>query len=122
MLGRIRVPAASEGHEYYGDPHASARLVVDLGHVVVDLVHANAKKVYEHQLDDRPHALHGRSDPGPDEGRLRYRRVHDSVGTEPFEQAGRRAEDAAQASDVLAHEEDRVVALHLLRDALDEGT
>ena len=48
--------------------------------------------------------------PGADEGRLRQRRVADALGSELVEQALAHAEAAAVPSDVLAHEEDTVVA------------
>jgi hypothetical protein len=89
--------------------------------VVVDLVHADAEEVDEHQLDDGPHALDGRADAQADERGLGDRRVDDPGRAEPVQQPGGGAEDAAVRADVLAEVDHRLVAFHLGGDAVDHG-
>ncbi len=121
VLGSVGVPAADGRGQDHGDLDVAAGLVVDLGHVVVDLVEADAEEVGEHQLDDGTHALGRRADAEADEGRLRDRRVEDPIRPEPVEQPGRGAEDPAVGADVLAEIDDGRITLHLLGDGLDHG-
>ena len=85
--------------------------------VVEDLVEGEQAEVDRHDLDDGPHAAQRGADAGADERRLRQRRVADALRAELLEQAEADAEAAAVAADVLAHEEDAVVAAQGLADA-----
>ena len=58
--------------------------------------------------------------PGTDEARLRQRGVPDALRSELLEQAERDAEAAPVRADVLAHQEDAVVALHGLAHRLTD--
>src|SRR5665647_1345302 len=106
MLRTVGVPTAGRRHEHHGHTHVTARLVVDLGHVVVDLVHADAEEVGEHELDDGSHALHGRADAKADEGGLREGRVQHTLGAEAVDEPGGGGEDAAVRTDVFAYHKD----------------
>ena len=64
-------------------------------------------------LADRPPAGHGEADGGAEDPGLRERRVDAAVGPEAIEEPGGRPEDASGAPDVLAHDHDALVALHL---------
>ena len=57
----------------------AAEHVAKLRGLVVDLVHANADEVGEHDLRDRPQTGQCRACPGADDGRLRDRRIDDAV-------------------------------------------
>ena len=78
--------------------------------VVHDLVEGEQAEVDRHDLDDGAHPAQRGADAGSDEGRLRQRRVADPLGPELLEQAQADRVAAAVAPDVLAHEEDSVVA------------
>ncbi len=71
-----------------------------------------AERVVLH-LADRPPAGHAQPDRGAEDARLGERRVDAAVGAEPFLEACRGPEHAAQPPDVLAHDHDRAIALHL---------
>ena len=76
------------------------------------LVQADTEEVQVHDLDDRPHPGHGRTDTEPDDRRLGDRRVPDPV-PEAVAQAAGQAEDVAAFTDVDAGEEDPLVRLQL---------
>ena len=80
------------------------------GGVVQDLVEREQAEVDRHDLDDRPHPAERGADAGADERRLRQRRVADPLRAELLQQAEADREAAAVAADVLAHEEDPLVA------------
>ena len=105
----------------------AAEHVLELGRLVEDLVEADAHEVDEHQLGDRAQAGGGGADGGADEAALGDRRVQHAVaaelGHQPLGDAERAAPGvllagrAQAAGDVLAHDDDAVVALHLLARA-----
>src|SRR5213076_1302826 len=72
-------------------------------------------------LDDRSEPGDRRADAGADERRLRDRRVAHTVLAEALAEPAGHAEDAADQTDVLAHDEDTLVALHLAVERLVEG-
>src|SRR4029077_13082548 len=78
------------------------------------------REVPRHELDDRPEADHGRPDPHAREPRLGDRRVDDALLAEAREHPFRHLVRAVVVPDLLAHEEDRLVALHLLAHRLAE--
>ena len=77
------------------------------------LVEARVAEGVVLHLAHRPQAGHAEPDRGAEDPGLRERRVDAAVGAEAVAQAGRRAEDAAGAPDVLAHDQHVVVALQL---------
>ena len=83
-----------------------------LGRLVEQLVQADAEEVEVHDLDDRAHARHGRSDGEPDDRRLRDGGVADPVA-EAFAQAAGEPEHVAALAHVDAGDEHAVVALEL---------
>ena len=117
---RVGVAAADRGGEHHRHLDVAAGLEVDLGHVVVDLVQADADEVDEHQLDDRaasprpprrwPSPMNAVSEIG-----VSITRAGPNRSSRPV--VG--AEDAAVRADVLAEVDHRRVALHLERDRLD---
>ena len=74
-----------------------------------------------HELDDRPQPHHRRADAEPGEAGLADRRVDDALGAELLEHALADLVGAVVLGDFLAHEEDVLVALHLLGHRLAEG-
>jgi hypothetical protein len=93
--------------------------------VADELVEAGVAEGLVLHLAHRAPARHGQADRGPEDAGLRERRVDAPVGAEAVEEAGSRTKDAARATDVLAHDHDASVALHLhvegVIDGLDEG-
>ena len=86
-----------------------------------DLADAGPDEVGELYLRDGPHALHCRPQGDAGDGRLGQRGVDDPLFAEGVEEAVCREEDAAPGRDVLAHDEDRGVAGHLLPHGLAHG-
>ena len=78
-----------------------------------DLVDRQTGEVDVHQLDDRPQAGERGADARADDPELADRRLADALGPELGEQAGGHLERAAVLGDVLAHDQDPRVALHL---------
>ena len=93
-----------------------ARHVAVLRRLVDDLLHRERQEVLVHDLDDRAHALHRRADAGADDRHLGDRRVADALGAELVEHPLRDAHRAAHLGDVLAHDEDVLVARASPRD------
>ena len=129
-LDRLRVvqravdPAAVRRADGHRDAEAVVRAVAHprrLGH---ELVERREDEVRELDLGDRAKAVHRRADRGADDHRLGQRRVDDAIVAELGPQAVRGEEDAALLPDVLAEQDDRRVAPHLLghrvADGLDE--
>ena len=117
MLGRVAVTAANGRGHHHRQLDVAARHISVLGQMVVDLVHAHAKKVDKHQLHNGPQARRRRPGGGTNKRGLRDRRVHDAVWAKLVEQATRGAKNTAIGANVLAHDKDIGVARHLLGNA-----
>ena len=89
-----------------------------LGH---DLVERREDEVGELDLGDRPQAVDRGADRGADDHRLGQRRVDDAVVAELGPQAVGGQEHAALLADVLAQDDDRLVAAHLVGERLADG-
>ena len=108
---RGELAPGSGGHpDHQRNVELSARHVLQRRRVVEDLVECEQAEVDGHDLDDRPHAAQRGADPGADERRLRQRRVAHALGAELLEQPLAHREAAAVPTDILAHEEDAVIA------------
>ena len=79
------------------------------------------REVDGHELDDRAQAGHRRADARADDRVLGDRRVADALLAELVEQSLGHLEGALEDADVLAHDEDALVAPHLLRERRDEN-
>ncbi len=126
-LGVIQGPvdaAAIRSADRHRDAIAVVAPVAHPGRLGDDLVEGREDEVGELDLTDRPEAVDRRPDRGPDDHRLRQRRVDDPVRPELRPQPVGREEDAALLADVLAQDDDRFVPPHLLgqrvADRLDE--
>ena len=86
-----------------------------------DLVVRLRAEARELDLGDRHHARNREADARADDRRLRDRRVEHSGLTEPVEQTVGDPEDAAVVPDVLAEQDDAVVACHLVRHRVADG-
>jgi hypothetical protein len=75
---------------------------------------ATRMKLIGHDLDDRPQAHHGRADAGADEALLARSASRARACGRTSPQAGGDLVGALEAADLLAHEEDAVVAVELL--------
>ena len=81
--------------------------------VADELVEAGVAEGLVLHLADRPPPGHGEADRGAEDPGLGERRVDAAVGPEAVEEPGGRPEDPAGPADVLAHDHDALVALHL---------
>ena len=113
-LQRRAVRAAEDDR----DVELAARHVEHLRRGVHDLVEREQREVPRHELDDRPQPDHRRADADAGEAELGDRRVDDAHLAELLEQPLRDLVGALVDGDFLAHEEDAVVALHLLAQRL----
>ena len=71
-----------------------------------------------HEFNDRPEPHHGSADTDAGEPQLGDRGIHHPIGSEFIEQPTADLVRALIDPDLLTHEEDRVVPLHLLPESL----
>ena len=109
-------PRAALGPEDHRHGGLSAEHVAELRGLVADLVHGDGHEVHVHDLGHGPVAAHGRADRGAGDGRLGDGRVADALRAELVVEPARRAVGAAVDPDVLAHDEDALIANHLLAE------
>ena len=125
VLRRQLVARAAWHADHHRHLGLAAEHVADLRRVVDDLVVGDEREVDRHHLDHRSQAEHRRADGGADDDLFGDGRVDHALGAELVEQAVGDAIRAAELADVLADQEDGVVALHLLaqrfakRDAVE---
>src|SRR5581483_11872907 len=118
-LERLRVlrGVATAGAALRAHDHRYARLPAEheavLRGLMHELVHREAREVDVHELDDRPQAGERRADRRPDDAELADRRLADAGRPEGVEQSRRHLERPAVLGDVLAHDDDARIALHL---------
>src|SRR5262249_30654492 len=98
----------------------SIRHVAQLGGVVDELIVGSEGEVPGHELDDRPQPDHRGADADAGEAGLRDRRVDHPALAEPLQHALGSPVGAVIVADLLTHQEDGVVALHLLAHGLAE--
>ena len=109
-----RADAAAVRHaDRERERHPPARPPAVAADVVDELVERRIAEGVVLHLADGPPAGHAQADGGAEDPRLRERRVDAAVGAEALLEPGRRAEDAAEPPDVLAHDQHGRVALHL---------
>ena len=118
VLCGVGVAPADSGGQHHGHLHRAAGLEVDLRHVVVDLVEADAHEVREHQLGDGSHPFGRSTDGEPDERGLGDRRVDDALRPELLQQPAGGSEDPPVRPDILTQVEDLGIHGHLGGDAL----
>ncbi len=102
-------------------PHLAAEHRADLGRVVDDLVHGDEQEVEGHDLDDGALAEHRGADTRADEALLGDRGVAHAVGPEFVKQARGDLVGALEDPDLLAHDEDALVAPELLAQRQAHG-
>ena len=107
--------------EHRGHSDLAVRHVAHLGGRVHQLVHREQGKVPGHELDDRPEPDHGGADADAGEPQLGDRRIHHPHRAELVEQSAADLVGALIDPDLLAHEEDVGIPLHLLAECLVEG-
>ena len=115
VLGRELDAAAVWPADHHRHVDLAAGEVVHLGRVLDDLVGCLEGEVPGHHLDDRAHAGHGHADRRAGEAALGNRRVDHALRSEAVDQAVRDEVGATVNADVLAHDDDTFIALHLVR-------
>ena len=121
MLRAETHAAAVAGADHERAGQLAVRHVAELRHLVGDIVEADGEEVGEHDLSDRPQSGHRRAHGGAEDRLLGDRRVADASWSELLVEADGRLEHAARLADVLAEEDDALVARHLLGDAARDG-
>jgi hypothetical protein len=124
-LGVVRTvasPGAPLGSQHQGHLRLAAEHVVHLGRLVGDLVHGDQHEVAVHVLHHRAHAGRGGADAETGEAGLGDGGVADPLGAEDLEESPGHAEHAPAAphGDVLAHDEDCGISLHLFTQCVVE--
>ena len=121
VLRRKLAPGAGRHADHQRHAELVARHVADRGGGIENLIEREQAEIDRHQLDDRPHAGHRGANAGAGEARFRQRRIADALGAELGEQSLAHRVAAAVAADVLAHQEDLVVAAQGIADRLAHG-
>ena len=103
------------------DAELAAAHVAHVSGVVHKLVEGDVGEAEGHELDDRAQANHRRADADAGEAVLGDRGVDDPPGAELVEHPLRNFVSAVVFGHFLAHEEDALVALHLLGHGGAEG-
>ena len=119
---------AVHGADHHRGHRLAAEHVLELGGLVEDLVEADPHEVDEHQLGDGAQPGGGGTHGGTDEAALGDRRIQHAIAAELGHQPLGDTERAAPgvvlaggtqaAGDVLAHDDDAMIALHLLGEGL----
>ena len=121
MLRAETHAAAVAGSDHQRTGQLAVRHVAKLRHFIGDIVEADGEEVGEHDFRDRPQSRHRRAHRGAENRLFGDRRVAHAQRSELLVEADRRLEHAARLGDVLAQEDDALVALHLLGDAARDG-
>ena len=105
--------AAGTGRHADHQRHAEliSRHVAHRRRSVEDLIERQQAEIHRHQLDDRTHAGHRRSDAGAGKSGFRQRRIANPLRAEFGEQPMTHRVAAAVAADVLTHQKNALVAL-----------
>ena len=126
-LERLRVlrgqlhPGALRPTDDHRDVDLSAGEVAHLRGVVEDLIRGDDGEVHGHHLHDRAQPEHGHPYRRPRHGGLGDGGVDDTPGAVLLQHPSRDAECAFVDADVLAHDEDVFVAIHLLHHRVADG-
>ena len=121
VLRRAAAAGAHRGAENHGNLDLSAGHVVQLRRLIHHGVKADGDKVVIHQLDDGALAAHGGAHADAREAPLADGRGENAVGAVLLQQADARAEGAAQRADVLAQNDDVLIAEHFFINRLADG-
>ena len=95
--------------------------IANLGYLIDNLIHADGSEVNIHQFGDRTHAGNGSTEGSADDGGFGDRRVADASLAELLEEAIRHLVGTPVFGDILAHQKDCFVAVHLLNECFFEG-
>ena len=119
MLG-CELASGTGGHADH-DRHVQlpARHMAQRRRIVHDLVEGEQAEIHRHHLDDWPHAVQRRTDARAHEGGFGERGVADALLAELLQQALAHRIAAAVAPDVLAHQEDPLIAQKCLAQTAD---
>ncbi len=115
MVGRDASADATFGAKDHRDLGFAPEHIAVIGADVDKLVHGDGDEIDVHDLGDRPHASKGCSDRRTGDGRLRDGRIDDPLFAELGQEPARGLIGAAVQSDVLAEDEDPLIAPHLFR-------
>src|SRR5215472_5326347 len=107
----------------YGERTAvsAGAAIANLRRLLDDGFHRRSDEVSELNFRDGPQPDHRRTNRRRDDVALGERRVQHALFAKFFVKSSGSFENAAGESDILAHHEDAVVALHLLRHRLSDG-
>ena len=116
LRGEQRHPRGGPDHQR----HRLAPEVARLGGLVGDLIHRAEREVDEVEVDHRTHPVHRGAHAGGDHRRLRDRRVDHTLVSEARPDTLDLGEMSTADEQVGSEHEHRIVALHLLGQALLE--
>src|SRR5216684_6225951 len=104
-------------HRHLG---VAAEHVMNLGGVVDDLIDREQAEIDRHQLDNWLEPAHRGADSGADYREFRNRRVTDALFAVDSKQPVGDLECAAEVTDLLAHDEDALIAVEFIAQGLVE--
>src|SRR5437016_13596862 len=120
MLGAQLVRGRSRPANYDRHTDLPPGHVPELRRIVHDLIHREDREVKGHHLDDGMEAGHGSADGQAGKPQFGDRRIDDAPGAELFQEALADLEGALIIGDILADQEDFLVAAHLFPQSLVE--
>jgi len=118
VLGAELERGATGTADHQRHPDLAVRHVAHLRGRVDDLIDRQQREVERHHLDYGAEPDHRRADPDPGKAQLGDRGVDDAHGAELLQQAAADLVGALVDSDLLTHEEDAIVQLHLFPERL----
>ena len=121
MLGGELTTGAGRHPDHQRHRELIARHVAHGRRVVEDLIERQQAEIDRHQLNNGTHAGHGRADAGAGEAGFRQRRIADAIGTEFCQQTLAHGIAAAIPADILAHQENPLIAAQRIADCLAHG-
>ena len=121
MLCAKAHPAAIARTDHQRTSQLAIRHVAHLRHFVGDIVETDGQEISEHDFSDRSQARHRGPHGSAKDGLLGDGRISHTERPELLVQPDRCLEHAASLADILAEEDDAVIAFHFLRDAARYG-
>ena len=121
-MGGAELPAAAaDGADHQRHFDLAVEHVVELGDVIDDRVHGQEGEVDRHQLGHGAQARDGRAGRGAGDDTFGDGRILHALLAELIEEAAGDSVGAAPLTDLLAHNEHPLVAVHLFSKGLADG-
>src|SRR4026209_2302507 len=121
MLRSIAAPSALLGAYHDRNRHRTAGHITKLGGLIHDLIRGHKREIHEQDLHHGPHSGHRCPDAETHEAGFADGRVTHPVRAEFVDEIFGHAKDTAVVADILAHQKDLRIRLHLLTECFVQG-